>query len=387
MAQDSQVSKAGEAARKPGKAMANSRADDYVQVLGVTKDFDNFRAVDNATFNIRKGEIFALLGASGCGKSTLLRVLAGFETPTSGRILLDGQDIGNLPPYRRPINMMFQSYALFPHMSVEKNIAFGLKQDRIPKAEIADRVAQLLKLVRMTEYARRKPHQLSGGQQQRVALARSLAKGPKLLLLDEPMGALDKKLRGQMQLEVVDIIERLGVTCVMVTHDQDEAMTMANRIAVMEKGVIRQIGQPDDIYEQPACRFTAEFIGSVNIFDGRITEDFPDYVVIQADALATPIYVGHGITGFEDMTCAVAIRPEKMSLSKSEPDQEYNKARGVIQDIAYFGSHSAYYVRLPSGFVVRTILLNAERWAGERFTWNDEVWVSWGENSGVVLTS
>jgi putrescine transport system ATP-binding protein len=387
MPQSSQVSKTGEAARKPGDAAANSRADDYVQVLGITKDFDNFRAVDNATFNIRKGEIFALLGASGCGKSTLLRVLAGFETPTSGRILLDGQDIGNMPPYRRPINMMFQSYALFPHMSVEKNIAFGLKQDRIPKVEIADRVAELLKLVRMTEYARRKPHQLSGGQQQRVALARSLAKGPKLLLLDEPMAALDKKLRGQMQLEVVDIIERLGVTCVMVTHDQDEAMTMANRIAVMERGVIRQIGQPGDIYEQPACRFTAEFIGSVNIFEGRITEDFPDYVVIQTDVLATPVYVGHGITGFEDMTCAVAIRPEKMALSKNEPAQEYNKACGVIQDIAYFGSHSAYYVRLPSGFVVRTILLNAERWAGERFTWNDEVWVSWGENSAVVLTS
>jgi putrescine transport system ATP-binding protein len=387
MAQDTQVSKAGVAAGQPGNAAATSPVDDYVQVLGITKDFDNFRAVDNATFSIRKGEIFALLGASGCGKSTLLRVLAGFETPTSGRILLDGQDIASFPPYRRPINMMFQSYALFPHMSVEKNIAFGLKQDRMPKAEMADRVAELLKLVRMSEYAHRKPHQLSGGQQQRVALARSLAKGPKLLLLDEPMAALDKKLRGQMQLEVVDIIERLGVTCIMVTHDQDEAMTMANRIAVMERGVIRQIGRPDDIYELPTCRFTAEFIGSVNIFDGRIVEDFPDYVVIQADALTAPVYVGHGITGFEDMTCAVAVRPEKMTLSKEEPAQEYNKACGIIQDIAYFGSHSAYYVRLPSGYVVRTILLNAERWAGERFTWNDEVWVCWGDNSAVVLTA
>jgi len=386
MAQDTQVSKAG-VAGKPGNAAGTSSVDDYVQVLGITKDFDNFRAVDNATFSIRKGEIFALLGASGCGKSTLLRVLAGFETPTSGRILLDGQDIASFPPYRRPINMMFQSYALFPHMSVEKNIAFGLKQDRMAKADMADRVAELLKLVRMSEYAHRKPHQLSGGQQQRVALARSLAKGPKLLLLDEPMAALDKKLRGQMQLEVVDIIERLGVTCIMVTHDQDEAMTMANRIAVMERGVIRQIGRPDDIYELPTCRFTAEFIGSVNIFDGRIVEDFPDYVVIQADALTTPVYVGHGITGFEDMTCAVAVRPEKMTLSKEEPAQEYNKACGVIQDIAYFGSHSAYYVRLPSGYVVRTILLNAERWAGERFTWNDEVWVCWGDNSAVVLTA
>lgn len=387
MTQDTQVNTIDQDTRKPGAAAGKSAAEDYVQVQGICKDFDGFRAVDNATFTIRKGEIFALLGASGCGKSTLLRVLAGFETPTTGRILLDGQDIGGLPPYRRPINMMFQSYALFPHMSVEKNIAFGLKQDRMPKAEIGDRVTELLKLVRMSEYAQRRPHQLSGGQQQRVALARSLAKGPKLLLLDEPMAALDKKLRGQMQLEVVDIIERLGVTCVMVTHDQDEAMTMANRIAVMDRGVIRQIGQPGDIYEQPACRFTAEFIGSVNIFDGLISGDFPDYVLIQIDALPTPVYVGHGITGIEGMNCAVAIRPEKVTMSKEEPAQEYNKARGIIQDISYFGSHSAYYVRLPSGFVMRTVLLNAERWAGERFTWNDEVWVYWGDNSGVVLTS
>lgn len=381
-----QIPTASDAAH-PAASGKPARDENYVQVLGLSKDFDGFRAVDAANFSIHKGEIFALLGASGCGKSTLLRMLAGFERPTAGRVVLDGQDLTDIPPHRRPINMMFQSYALFPHMSVEKNIAFGLKQDGMPKAQIADRVSELLKLVRMTEYGRRKPHQLSGGQQQRVALARSLAKGPKLLLLDEPMGALDRKLRGQMQLEVVDIIERLGVTCVMVTHDQDEAMTMAGRIAVMDRGIIRQIGRPDDIYEQPACRFTAEFIGSVNIFEGRITEDLPDYVIITADALETPVYVGHGITGYEDMSVAVAIRPEKMTLCKEEPDQAYNKAHGIIQDIAYFGSHSAYYVRLPSGQVVRTILLNAERWAGERFTWNDEVWVCWEENGSVVLTS
>jgi putrescine transport system ATP-binding protein len=385
MMQDKQPT--GTGAGTSDEPRAQSGADNYLQAIGVCKDFDNFRAVDQASFSIRKGEIFALLGASGCGKSTLLRVLAGFEAPTAGHILLEGQDIGALPPHRRPINMMFQSYALFPHMSVEKNIGFGLKQDGIPKAEIADRVADLLKLVRMTQYARRKPHQLSGGQQQRVALARSLAKGPKLLLLDEPMGALDRKLRGEMQLEVVDIIERLGVTCLMVTHDQDEAMTMAGRIAVMEQGRIRQIGEPGEIYEQPSCRFTAEFIGSVNLLEGRIAEDYPDYVLIATDALDTPVYVGHGVTGFEQMDCAVAIRPEKMRLSREEPQQRYNRARGVIQDIAYFGSHSAYYVRLPSGFVMRTILLNAERWAGERFTWKDEVWVSWGDNAGVVLTS
>ena len=387
MGQDTQTRDSGATARTPDDRVEDARVENYLQVLGISKDFDNFRAVNEASFSIRKGEIFALLGASGCGKSTLLRVLAGFEVPTAGSIVLDGQDIAGLPPHRRPINMMFQSYALFPHMSVEKNIAFGLKQDGMARAEIADRVAGLLKLVRMTEYARRKPHQLSGGQQQRVALARSLAKGPKLLLLDEPMGALDRKLRGEMQLEVVDIIERLGVTCVMVTHDQDEAMTMAGRIAVMNQGRICQIGEPGDIYEQPASRFTAEFIGSVNILDGRIAEDYPDYVVIAGDALETPIYVGHGVTGFAEMSCAVAIRPEKMKLSHDEPAQKYNKARGIIQDIAYFGSHSTYYVRLPSGFVMRTILLNAQRWAAEEFTWNDDVWISWGDNSGVVLTS
>ena len=372
---------------RPVRSAAQSGTENYLQVRGVSKDFDSFRAVDDVTFNIRKGEIFALLGASGCGKSTLLRVLAGFEEPTAGSMVLDGDDLGGLPPHRRPVNMMFQSYALFPHMTVENNIAFGLKQEGVGRAEIADRVAELLRLVRMTEYARRKPHQLSGGQQQRVALARSLAREPKLLLLDEPMGALDRKLRGQMQLEVVDIIERRGVTCVMVTHDQDEAMTMADRIGIMERGRILQIGEPDEIYEQPACRFTAEFIGSVNILDGRVAEDYPDYVVIRADALEAPVYVGHGITGYEQMEVAVAIRPEKMTLSHSEPEGAYNKARGVIKDIAYFGSHSAYHVRLPSGFVMRTITLNAERWASERFNWDDEVWIGWNDNSAVVLTS
>lgn len=362
-------------------------SENYLQVRGVSKDFGSFRALDEVSFSLGKGEIFALLGASGCGKSTLLRVLAGFETATAGRVILDGQDLEGIAPHRRPINIMFQSYALFPHMNVEKNIAFGLQQDGLPRAQIADRVGELLKLVRMSEYARRKPRQLSGGQQQRVALARSLARGPKLLLLDEPMAALDKQLRGQMQLEVVDIIERLGVTCVMVTHDQDEAMTMAGRIAVMERGCIRQIGAPDEIYEQPSCRFTAEFIGSVNIFDGRISEKGPDYVIIDTEALPTPLYVGHGVTGFENMRVAVAIRPEKMTLSHEEPRQRYNKTDGVIENIAYFGSHSAYYVRLSSGLMVRTVLLNAQRRAADRFTWKERVWVSWGDDSAVVLSS
>jgi putrescine transport system ATP-binding protein len=359
----------------------------YVRLDRVRKEFDGFVAVDVVSLDIRQGEIFALLGASGCGKSTLLRMLAGFEKPTRGKVLVDGQDLTPLPPYERPVNMMFQSYALFPHMTVEQNVAFGLKQDKHPKAEIDKRVAEMLAIVQMTKFSKRKPHQLSGGQQQRVALARSLAKSPKLLLLDEPMGALDKKLRSQMQLELANIIERLGVTCVMVTHDQEEAMTMATRIAVMDSGRILQIGTPDEIYEQPANRFTAEFIGSVNLFEGAIDEDEKDYVTIRSPALEFPIRVGHGLTGYEGQKVSFSLRPEKLSVGKEEPPGGFNKARGSIEDIAYFGSHSVYHVRLPSGQKVLANFANSQRWASERFTWNDEVWLSWGENAGVVLTA
>ncbi|MDX2298599.1 MAG: polyamine ABC transporter ATP-binding protein [Xanthomonadaceae bacterium] len=362
-------------------------AEAYVRLENIRKEFDGFVAVDDVSLNIRKGEIFALLGASGCGKSTLLRVLAGFERPTRGTVLVDGQDLTSMPPYERPVNMMFQSYALFPHMSVEQNIAFGLLQDKHSKAEVARRVAEMLAIVQMTQFAKRKPHQLSGGQQQRVALARSLAKSPKLLLLDEPMGALDKKLRSQMQLELTNIIEKLGVTCVMVTHDQEEAMTMAHRIAIMDAGRIQQIGTPDEIYEQPGNRFTAQFIGSVNLLEGKIDEDEKDYITILAPALPVPIYVGHGVTGFTGMDVALALRPEKVILSKDEPDQKYNKAQGTIEDIAYFGSHSVYHVRLAGGMRVMANLANAQRWASDRFTWEDRVWLSWDEQSGVVLTS
>jgi putrescine transport system ATP-binding protein len=371
---------------------ANGRAEGgapeaYVRLDRVRKEFDGFVAVDEVSLEIRQGEIFALLGASGCGKSTLLRMLAGFERPTRGTVWVDGQDLTPLPPYERPVNMMFQSYALFPHMTVEQNVAFGLKQDRHPKAEVERRVAEMLGIVQMGKFAKRKPHQLSGGQQQRVALARSLAKSPKLLLLDEPMGALDKKLRSQMQLELANIIERLGVTCVMVTHDQEEAMTMATRIAVMDSGRILQIGTPDEIYEQPANRFTAQFIGSVNLFEGTIEEDEKDFATIRSPALEHPIYIGHGLTGFEGQPVAFSLRPEKVAVSKEEPAGARNKARGTIEDIAYFGSHSVYHVCLPSGFKVLANFANAQRWASERFTWNDEVWLSWGDNAGVVLTA
>ena len=362
-------------------------AESYVQLVNVRKEFDGFVAVDEVTLNIRQGEIFALLGASGCGKSTLLRVLGGFERPTRGKVLVDGQDLTPLPPYDRPVNMMFQSYALFPHMTVEQNIAFGLKQDKHSKAEIDKRVAEMLAIVQMTKFAKRKPHQLSGGQQQRVALARSLAKSPKLLLLDEPMGALDKKLRSQMQLELANIIEKLGVTCVMVTHDQEEAMTMAHRIAIMEAGRIAQVGTPDEIYESPTSRFAAEFIGSVNMFEGNVEEDKADYVTIRSQSLDIAIYVGHGISGFEGQKVSFAVRPEKVFISKDEPAQAHNKAKGKIEDIAYFGSHSVFHVRLPSGFKMMANFANQQRWASEGMTWGDEVWVSWGENAGVVLTS
>ena len=362
-------------------------ADDYLRIVDVRKEFDGFVAVEDTDLSIRKGEIFALLGGSGCGKSTLLRCLGGFETPTSGKIYLDGQLMNGLPPYERPINMMFQSYALFPHMTVEQNIAFGLKQDGLSKDAIRKRVEEMLALVQLGKLAKRKPHQLSGGQQQRVALARSLAKGPKLLLLDEPMGALDKKLRSKMQLELVNIIEKLGVTCVMVTHDQEEAMTMAHRMAVMDQGWIQQVGIPSDIYEQPANRFVASFIGSVNLIDGVIDEDLPEYVTVRTPDFPAPVYIGHGITCYEGQPVSFALRPEKVHIAKEEPEGPYNKARGVVEDIAYFGSHSVYHVRLPSGARIMANFANMKRWDSDGITWKDEVWVSWRDNDGVVLVS
>ncbi len=370
----------------PAKAEMLGR-DDYLRIEKLSKDFDGFLAVDDVDLSIRRGEIFALLGASGCGKSTLLRLLAGFERPSAGRIELDGEDLHGIPPYERPVNMMFQSYALFPHMTVADNVAFGLKQDRLPRAEVRRRVEEMLAMVHMEKLAGRRPHQLSGGQQQRVALARSLAKSPKLLLLDEPMGALDKKLRSEMQLEVVNIIERLGVTCVMVTHDQEEAMTMAHRVAIMNAGRIVQVGAPDEVYEQPVNRFVAEFIGSVNVIEGKIEEDEPDHVTIRSEVLPDSIWIGHGQTGYEGMAVAFALRPEKIGLSKERPEGVHNRFCAVIEDIAYFGSHSVYHLRLPSGFKLLAHTANARRWASEQFTWNDQVWVSWDDLAGVVLTS
>ncbi|WP_419834479.1 ABC transporter ATP-binding protein [Endozoicomonas atrinae] len=358
-----------------------------LQIQNVTKKFDDVLAVDHVSLDIPKGEIFALLGASGSGKSTLLRMLAGFDKPTSGQIILGGQDITSLPPYERPINMMFQSYALFPHMTVEQNIAYGLKQDKLPKDKIQKKVDEMLNLVHMTQYAKRKPHQLSGGQRQRVALARSLAKEPQLLLLDEPMGALDKKLRTRMQLELVEIIEQVGVTCLMVTHDQEEAMTMAHRIAIMDAGWIVQVGSPTDIYETPNSRMAAEFIGSINMFEGKITQDEADHVVIESHLLNAPVRIGHGIaTALENPDVWVAIRPEKTRITRDKPATDINWSSGIIDDIAYLGTHSVYYVRLDSGKIIQANMANTER-HGERPTWNDPVYVSWEESSPVVLNN
>ena len=344
------------------------------------------RLTDNVSLTLPGGEIVAILGPNGAGKSTLLRMLAGFEQPSAGQIMLDGVDLAHVPPYLRPINMMFQSYALFPHMTVEQNIAFGLKQDKLSKAEITARVNEMLGLVHMQEFAKRKPHQLSGGQRQRVALARSLAKRPKLLLLDEPMGALDKKLRDRMQLEVVDILERVGATCVMVTHDQEEAMTMAGRIAIMNRGKFVQIGEPEEIYEHPTTRYSAEFIGSVNVFEGLLKERQDDGLVIDSPGLVHPLKVDADASVVDNVPVYVALRPEKIMLCDAPPEDGYNFAVGEVVHIAYLGDLSIYHVRLKSGQMLSAQLQNAHRYRKGLPTWGDEVRLCWDADSCVVLT-
>ena len=356
----------------------------YLQTEALVKRFDGVAAVDNVSLTINKGEIFALLGSSGCGKSTLLRMLAGFETPTSGRITLAGNDIAAMAPYERPINMMFQSYALFPHLNVWENIAFGLKREGMPKALIAQRVDEMLRLVQLQDFAKRKPHQLSGGQQQRVALARSLAKKPQLLLLDEPLGALDKKLRERTQFELVNILESVGVTCVMVTHDQEEAMAMATRIAVMSQGRVLQVGTPKEIYEYPNCRFVADFIGNVNLWEGTLALDAAARCEVKtAHGI---VNVGHGISGTQGMACAVAIRPEKITISKARPAVSANLFTGTVKEIAYFGSYNTFIVDVPGGATVKILEANTSRYDSGEITWNDAVFFWFDDTAPVVLT-
>jgi putrescine transport system ATP-binding protein len=313
-------------------------------------------------------------------------MLAGFEQPTSGRLFIDGADMSGVPPYERPVNMMFQSYALFPHMTVEQNVAFGLKQEGLPRAEIETRVADMLAMVKLNEFGPRKPHQLSGGQRQRVALARSLIKRPKVLLLDEPLGALDKKLREHTQFELVNIQEKLGVTFIVVTHDQEEAMTLASRIGVMNHGRIVQNGTPHEIYEFPNSRFVAEFIGSVNMFEGRLLEDEPDYVRIASPDLESTIYVDHGISAAANATVWAAIRPEKIEISATRPLSQQNVAQGVVQEIAYMGDVSVYLVRLNSGKIMRVTQPNIRRHEGDVVTWDQTVFLHWHPSSPVIVT-
>ncbi len=374
-------------ARRAPEPWNDPAAVPYVRIENVVKRFGDFTAVNDVTLNIYRGELFALLGGSGSGKTTLLRMLAGFETPTEGRILIDGVDMAGVAPYDRPVNMMFQSYALFPHMNVEQNIAFGLKQDGLPKAQIAERVAGILDMVQMSQFARRKPHQLSGGQRQRVALARALVKQPKLLLLDEPLGALDKKLREQTQFELMNIQEKVGITFVMVTHDQEEAMTMASRIAVMDRGEIVQVGNPNEIYEYPNSRFVADFIGSVNMFEGRIVEDESDHVIIDSPTLGGTVYVDHGVSAAPAATVWVAIRPEKVKITRTRPQGAHNIAHGTVRDIGYLGDVSNYYVTLDSGETMEATLPNLVRLAEPAVSWDEEVWLSWEAENAIVLTS
>jgi len=365
----------------------------FVRIRNVTKKFGDVAAVDDLSLDIYQGELFCLLGGSGSGKSTLLRMLAGFESPTSGTIEIDGQDMSNVAPYNRPINMMFQSYALFPHMSVWNNIAYGLKRDGMGQAEMAARVDELLKLVKLEPYAQRKPHQLSGGQRQRVALARALAKRPKLLLLDEPLGALDKKLREETQFELVKIQETLGVTFIVVTHDQEEAMSLATRIGVMNQGEIAMIGEPAEIYEFPNSRFVAGFIGSVNMVEGVVTEDEPDHVRIKSAELGTDIYVEHGVDCSPEQILWWAIRPEKVELTREKPatppgiPEGTNLVKGYVEDIAYLGDMTVYQVRLENGRYMRVTKTNTRRGDPDAISWDETVWASWAGSSGSVLTN
>ncbi len=377
---------------KPGPAHSEGgpqrpvvRTNEYVRIENVTKRFGAVVAVDNVSLSVFKGEIFCLLGGSGCGKTTLLRMLAGFEAPSSGRIFIDGQDMADTLPFQRPVNMMFQSYALFPHMSVEKNVSFGLEQEGLSRKDISARVAEMLETVQLPELAQRKPHQLSGGQRQRVALARALVKRPKLLLLDEPLAALDKKLREATQFELINLQEKLGVTFIVVTHDQEEAMTLASRIGVMDRGEIVQVGTPTEIYEYPATRFVADFIGSVNMFEGRLIEDEPDHVRIEAPELGCSIYVDHGISAAPGASVWAAIRPEKIEIAREQPARMDNRAKGVVRDIAYMGDMSIYLVQIDSGKLVRVTRPNTVRRLSERISWDETVWLSWDASSPVVL--
>ncbi|MDH3763097.1 MAG: ABC transporter ATP-binding protein [Gammaproteobacteria bacterium] len=364
-------------------------AEPFIKVQSVSKHFGDFTAVDSIDLDIYKGELFCLLGGSGCGKTTLLRMLAGFETPSSGSILIDGVNMNDVPPYERPVNMMFQSYALFPHMTVEKNVGYGLRRDGVAKDEIEQRVDEMLAMVELTQFRKRKPHQLSGGQKQRVALARALIKQPKMLLLDEPLAALDKRLRVQTQYELMNIQDKLGVTFVVVTHDQEEAMTLSTRIAVMDVGRLQQVGTPTEIYEFPSSRLVANFIGNANMFQGRITENGTDHVVVECKDPSCNFYIDHGVSIAEGTKVWVSLRPEKIRVSKQAPDDpNTNCTRGMVNDIGYLGGTSTYRVLVGEEHIVEVTSpnLNRPKDGNPPIDWDEEVFLSWEASSTVVLT-
>ena len=368
-----------------------------IQIRNVSKRFGKVHAVDNVSIDIMPGEFFVLLGPSGCGKTTLLRMIAGFELPTEGSVLIDGQDMAKVPPNKRPVNMVFQSYAVFPHMSVADNVGYGLKIAGVGRSELRERVDEALELVKLGGFGSRMPNQLSGGQRQRVALARSLVMRPKVLLLDEPLSALDAKLRAQMQFELAELQHQIGITFVTVTHDQDEALSMAGRIAVMNKGDVSQLATPSELYEFPANRFVADFVGSVNIFEGKLTIDEPDRAAIDCPELGR-VYLNHGVTGATDSTVWVALRPEKIYLhvpgegkavraAAQDAPEGHNFARGQILGMSYLGDITLYEIKLETGAVIRVSRPNLSRRDQEDFTWDDKVSMHWRSDSPVVLLS
>jgi putrescine transport system ATP-binding protein len=361
----------------------------FIKIEGITKTFGRFTAVDQVDLGVFRGELFCLLGASGCGKTTLLRILAGLETPTSGKIWIDGVDITQMPAYERPVNMMFQSYALFPHMNVAQNVAYGLKRDGIPKEEIGERVDQILTMVELLGFAKRKPHQLSGGERQRVALARALVKRPKVLLLDEPLAALDKRLREQTQFELMRIQEQLGVTFIVVTHDQEEAMTLSTRIAVMNEGRFIQVAPPTELYENPDNRFIASFIGSVNLFAGHTLTRNSDLYTIALNKHDLQCQVEHAQHLDNGSPIWVAVRPEKITISTTPLASEgLNQLMGTVDDIAYTGNLSTYRIKTQSGDIVEVTHPNQSRSRGSQLiaAWDDTVYLHWTSADSVLLS-
>jgi putrescine transport system ATP-binding protein len=366
----------------------DSQAKPQIVIEGVTKSFGGSAAVDNISLNIFQGEMFALVGASGCGKTTLLRMLAGFERQNSGRIVIDGVEMSEVPPHERPVNMMFQSYALFPHMTVESNVAYGIRRLGITRAEREQRVGQALEMVQLTHLAKRKPHQLSGGQRQRVALARALIRRPKVLLLDEPLSALDKKLREKTQFELMDLQYHVGITFIVVTHDQDEAMALATRIAVMDRGKVMQVGTPSEIYEFPRSRFVADFVGTTNLFEGTVAQTEPGELTVHCAETACDLRVDDVGRFSPGQRVWVALRPEKIRLSKEAPQGErLNLLRGVVWELGYLGHRSTYQIKMASGKIVTVVAQNERRTSEWSIDWSDEVYMSWRADAAVILQS